>query len=66
MTDLFSFGGAGIAFVPYFPLGGGRADLEHPAMAQVADRHHATTAQSRLGRTEEDLANFPGGLASRT
>jgi pyridoxine 4-dehydrogenase len=39
---------AGIAFVPYFPLGGGRADIDHPSMAKVAARHQATTAQIAL------------------
>jgi aryl-alcohol dehydrogenase-like predicted oxidoreductase len=39
---------AGIAFVPFFPLGGGRADINHPAVAKVAGRHNATVHQIAL------------------
>jgi pyridoxine 4-dehydrogenase len=39
---------AGIGFIPYFPLGGGRTDINHPALAEVAARHLATTAQIAL------------------
>ncbi|GGL03078.1 oxidoreductase [Sphaerisporangium melleum] len=39
---------AGIAFVPFFPLGGGRADLTDPALLKVADRHAATVPQIAL------------------
>lgn len=36
----------GIAYVPYFPLGGGRTDLTH--LAPVAARHEATPTQIAL------------------
>ncbi len=39
---------AGIAFVPFFPLGGGRRDLRTDALAAVADRHDATLPQIAL------------------
>jgi pyridoxine 4-dehydrogenase len=39
---------AGIAFVPYFPLGGGRADIDHPSLVNVASQHQATTPQVAL------------------
>ncbi|WP_226900367.1 aldo/keto reductase [Nonomuraea phyllanthi] len=39
---------AGIAFVPYFPLGGGRHSIETPRLAGVAARHGASTAQIAL------------------
>jgi len=39
----------GIAFAPFFPLGGGSARLgEHPTIAGVADKHGATPAQIAL------------------
>ncbi|MGJ6970027.1 aldo/keto reductase [Streptosporangium sp. G11] len=39
---------AGIAFVPFFPLGGGRADLNDPGLLKVADRHGATARRIAL------------------
>ncbi|MFI6743535.1 aldo/keto reductase [Nonomuraea sp. NPDC050451] len=39
---------AGIAFVPFFPLGGGRADIDNPALVKVAERHGATAHQIAL------------------
>ncbi|UBU18279.1 aldo/keto reductase [Nonomuraea gerenzanensis] len=39
---------AGIAFVPFFPLGGGRAALDDPGLAKVAGRHGATARQIAL------------------
>jgi aryl-alcohol dehydrogenase-like predicted oxidoreductase len=39
---------AGIAYVPYFPLGGGVSDLADARMAEVADRHGATIPQTAL------------------
>lgn len=39
---------AGIAFVPFFPLGGGHADINHQGLAKVAARHEATAAQIAL------------------
>jgi aryl-alcohol dehydrogenase-like predicted oxidoreductase len=38
----------GIAFAPFFPLGGGRADLSDAGMARVATRHGATVSQIAL------------------
>jgi aryl-alcohol dehydrogenase-like predicted oxidoreductase len=35
----------GIAFVPFFPIGGGFQPLDSPALAAVATRHGATPAQ---------------------
>jgi pyridoxine 4-dehydrogenase len=37
-----------IAFVPFFPLGGGRSDLNDPRLARVAARHGATVSQIAL------------------
>jgi pyridoxine 4-dehydrogenase len=39
---------AGIAFVPFFPLGGGRADINGPGLVTVAERHGATAHQIAL------------------
>jgi pyridoxine 4-dehydrogenase len=39
---------AGIAFVPYFPLGGGRANIDQPDLANIAGRHRAITPQIAL------------------
>ncbi|MFD1658108.1 aldo/keto reductase [Streptomyces caeni] len=39
---------AGIAYVPFFPLGGGLSDLTGDRMAKVADRHGATVPQIAL------------------
>lgn len=39
---------AGIAYVPYFPLGGGRAKLDTGDLGAVAARHQATPAQVAL------------------
>lgn len=38
----------GIAFVPFFPLGGGRSDLNDPRQARVAARHGVTVSQIAL------------------
>ena len=38
----------GIAFVPFFPLGGGRHDLSGSRLAAVAARHGATIPQTAL------------------
>jgi pyridoxine 4-dehydrogenase len=38
----------GIAFVPFFPLGGGRSDLNYTRLARVATRHEATVSQIAL------------------
>jgi pyridoxine 4-dehydrogenase len=38
----------GIAFTPFFPLGGGRSDLNDPRLARVAARHGATVSQIAL------------------
>ena len=38
----------GIAYVPYFPLGGGGQRIDHGRLANVAARHGATTAQIAL------------------
>lgn len=51
---------AGIAFVPYFPLGGGMSDLSDDRMARVADRHGATLPQIALAWL---LASSPVALA---
>jgi len=40
--------GNGIAFAPFFPLGGGRSDLNDPRLARVAVRHGATVSQIAL------------------
>ncbi|MDX3224968.1 oxidoreductase [Streptomyces sp. ME19-01-6] len=50
---------AGIAFVPFFPLGGGR-DLADDRLAKVAARHGATVAQTGLAWL---LASSPVTLA---
>lgn len=51
---------AGIAFVPYFPLGGGMTDLASDNIAQVAQRHGATIPQIALAWL---LATSPVALA---
>ncbi|WSQ10302.1 oxidoreductase [Streptomyces sp. NBC_01231] len=51
---------AGIAFVPYFPLGGGISDLTDDRLAKVADRHDATVPQIALAWL---LASSPVTLA---
>jgi pyridoxine 4-dehydrogenase len=38
----------GIAFAPFFPLGGGGTDLDDPGFAKVAARHGATPPQLAL------------------
>ena len=38
----------GIAFAPFFPLGGGRSDLNDTRLARVAARHGATVSQIAL------------------
>ncbi|MGC0383925.1 oxidoreductase [Streptomyces sp. SAI-129] len=50
----------GIAYVPYFPLGGGLSDIGGDRVAKVADRHGATVAQIALARL---LASSPVALA---
>ncbi|AKV86541.1 aldo/keto reductase [Microbacterium sp. CGR1] len=51
---------AGIAFVPYFPLGGGMTDLGGELITQVAQRHEATIPQIALAWL---LATSPVTLA---
>ncbi|MBA2807193.1 aldo/keto reductase [Streptomyces sp. KM273126] len=51
---------AGIAYVPFFPLGGGLSDLTGDRMAKVADRHGATIPQIALAWL---LASSPVTLA---
>ncbi|MDX3374704.1 aldo/keto reductase [Streptomyces anulatus] len=50
---------AGIAFVPFFPVGGGR-ELDDPRLAKVAARHRATVPQIGLAWL---LASSPVTLA---
>jgi aryl-alcohol dehydrogenase-like predicted oxidoreductase len=38
----------GIAFAPFFPLGGGRSDINDPRLGRVAARHGATVSQIAL------------------
>ena len=38
----------GIAFAPFFPLGGGRIDINNDRLAKVAARHGATVSQIAL------------------
>jgi aryl-alcohol dehydrogenase-like predicted oxidoreductase len=51
---------AGIAFVPFFPLGGGFDPIDPTRLARVADRHGATPAQVALAWL---LAASPVALA---
>ena len=51
---------AGIAYVPFFPLGGGLSDLGGARIAEVAARHGATVPQIALARL---LASSPVTLA---
>ncbi|MEV6592739.1 oxidoreductase [Streptomyces acidicola] len=51
---------AGIAYVPFFPLGGGLSDLTSDRMAKVADQHGATVPQIALAWL---LASSPVTLA---
>lgn len=51
---------AGIAFVPYFPLGGGMTDLASENITRVAQRHGATIPQIALAWL---LATAPVTLA---
>ena len=37
-----------IAFIPYFPIGGGMSDYDQPALRSVADKHGASTCQIAL------------------
>jgi pyridoxine 4-dehydrogenase len=39
----------GIAFVPFFPLGGGRTDLSDDRLVKIADRHGAHRLTDRTG-----------------
>ncbi|TGA92502.1 oxidoreductase [Streptomyces sp. MZ04] len=50
----------GIAYVPFFPLGGGHDPIDHARLAQVARRYDATTAQVALAWL---LATAPNMLA---
>ncbi|ROT25831.1 oxidoreductase [Micromonospora sp. HM5-17] len=50
----------GIAYVPYFPLGGGAVPIDPTRLANVAARHRATTAQVALAWL---LAVSPATLA---
>lgn len=38
----------GIAFIPYFPIGGGQTDMKQRRLQLVADKHQATTRQIAL------------------
>ncbi|WP_248962208.1 aldo/keto reductase [Sphaerisporangium perillae] len=51
---------SGIAFVPFFPLGGGRRPIDATRMAHVTGRHQATVAQVALAWL---LASSPALLA---
>ncbi|WP_405881743.1 aldo/keto reductase [Streptomyces sp. NBC_01136] len=51
---------AGIAYVPFFPLGGGLSDLTGDRIAKVADRHSVTIPQIALAWL---LASSPVALA---
>lgn len=51
---------SGIAYVPYFPLGGGRTPLDTDRLAKVAARLGATAAQVRIASL---LAMSPSMLA---
>ncbi|UUU21501.1 oxidoreductase [Streptomyces sp. DSM 40750] len=51
---------AGIAYVPFFPLGGGLSDLNGDRITKVADRHDATVPQIALAWL---LASSPVTLA---
>jgi len=54
---------AGIAYVPFFPLGGGRAPLEPDRLAKVAAAHRASVAQVALAwllATSPALLSIPG------
>ncbi|MET7730222.1 aldo/keto reductase [Streptomyces sp. NPDC005402] len=51
---------AGIAFVPFFPLGGGTSDLAADRLVKVAERHSATVPQIALAWL---LASSPVTLA---
>ncbi|WP_371525226.1 oxidoreductase [Streptomyces sp. NBC_01283] len=50
----------GMAYVPFFPLGGGFDPIEHGRLESVAKRHEATTAQVALAWL---LASSPNMLA---
>ncbi|WP_128376226.1 aldo/keto reductase [Streptomyces cavernae] len=53
----------GIAYVPFFPLGGGNDPIEHTRLAQVAGRHDATAAQVALAwllATSPNILAIPG------
>lgn len=50
----------GIAFAPFFPLGGGRSDLNDTRLIRVAARHNATVSQIALAWL---LALSPATLA---
>jgi aryl-alcohol dehydrogenase-like predicted oxidoreductase len=53
----------GIAYVPFFPLGGGHDPIEHARLADVAERHGATTAQVALAwllATSPNMLAIPG------
>ncbi|WP_336212440.1 oxidoreductase [Nonomuraea sp. LPB2021202275-12-8] len=54
---------AGIAYVPYFPLGGGRSPLDTERLGTVAARLGATTAQVRIASllaTSSSVLAIPG------
>lgn len=38
----------GIAFIPYFPIGGGQSDMQQSVLQSVADKHGVTTHQVAL------------------
>jgi aryl-alcohol dehydrogenase-like predicted oxidoreductase len=54
---------AGIAYVPFFPLGGGSSPLDEVALDNVADRHGASAVQVALAwllETSPVLLAIPG------
>jgi pyridoxine 4-dehydrogenase len=51
---------AGIAFVPFGPLGSGRGSTRDETYAAIGQRHHATAVQVALAHV---LARFPNTLA---
>jgi len=54
---------SGIAFIPFFPLGGGMTDLATGHIADIAARHNATVAQIALAwllATSPTILAIPG------
>jgi aryl-alcohol dehydrogenase-like predicted oxidoreductase len=48
LAVLYACAADGIAFAPFFPLGGGRTDVTDDGLASVAARHGATVSQIAL------------------